>query len=139
MINKIFLFVEEKEQKIGSFRKVELTKNELIEDAMYRELYEEVGLKKEDVSIVGKTNREIKYDIPKTIRSRVLGGKYKGQLQTWFLLRLEDKNSSINLDHDPSPEFDKFDWVSYWFPLSKIVDFKKEAYREALNELRKFL
>ena len=68
-----------------------------------------------------------------------LGGKYKGQLQTWFLLRLEEKNSSINLDHDPSPEFDKFDWVSYWFPLSKIVDFKKEAYREALNELRKFL
>ena len=43
-----------------------IDENELIEDAMYRELYEEVGLKKEDVSIVGKTNREIKYDIPKT-------------------------------------------------------------------------
>ena len=54
---------------------------------MYRELYEEVGLKKEDVSIVGKTNREIKYDIPKTIRSRVLGGKYKGQLQTLVLIK----------------------------------------------------
>ncbi len=116
-----------------------IDENELIEEAMYRELYEEVGLKKNDVSIVGKTNREIRYDIPKTIRSRVLGGKFKGQLQTWFLLRLEEKSSSINLDHDPSPEFDRFDWVSYWFPLSKIVDFKREAYREALYELRKFL
>ena len=36
--NMMFLFVEQKEQKCRSFRKVELTKNELIEDAMYREL-----------------------------------------------------------------------------------------------------
>ena len=62
-----------------------IDENEFIEDAMYRELYEEVGLKKKDVSIVGKTNHEIRYDIPKTIRSRVLGGKFKGQLQTWYL------------------------------------------------------
>ena len=31
---------------------------------MYRELYEEVGLEKSEVSIIGKTKRAIKYDIP---------------------------------------------------------------------------
>ena len=57
-----------------------IDQNELCEDAMYRELYEEVGLKSSEVEILGKTKEEIKYDIPITIRSRVLGGKYKGQI-----------------------------------------------------------
>ena len=105
----------------------------------YRELYEEVGLKSSEVEILGKTKEEIKYDIPITIRSRVLGGKYKGQLQTWFLLKLKGEDCSIDLSKDVSPEFDKFDWVSFWFPLTKIIHFKKEAYRSALKELRELL
>ena len=113
--------------------------NELLEEAMYRELYEEVGLKRFDVSIIGKTNHAIKYDIPSSIRSKVLGGKFKGQLQTWFLLKIKDDNYSINLNCDDFPEFDMFDWVSYWYPMTKIVEFKKEAYREALIELRNFI
>ena len=35
-------------------------KNETAESAMYRELYEEVGLKRFDVSIIGKTKHAIK-------------------------------------------------------------------------------
>ncbi len=116
-----------------------IDENELCEDAMYRELYEEVGLKSSEVEILGKTREEIKYDIPITIRSRVLGGKYKGQLQTWFLLKLKGEDCSIDLSKDVSPEFDKFDWVSFWFPLTKIIHFKKEAYRSALKELRELL
>jgi len=116
-----------------------IDKDELLEEAMYRELYEEVGLEKSDVSIIGKTKRAIKYDIPSSMRSKVLGGKFKGQLQTWYLLKVRDDNCSINLYCDASPEFDMFDWVSYWYPISKIVEFKKEAYREALKELREFV
>ena len=91
------LYCKRKKSNNWQFPQGGIDGNEFIEDAMYRELYEEVGLKKKDVSIVGKTNHEIRYDIPKTIRSRVLGGKFKGQLQTWYLLRLENKSSSINL------------------------------------------
>ena len=68
-----------------------------------------------------------------------MGGKFKGQLQTWFLLKVKDDNYSINLNCDDFPEFDMFDWVSYWYPMTKIVEFKKEAYREALIELRNFI
>ena len=32
---------------------------------MYRELYEEVGLKKNDVLIIGRTKEWLKYELPK--------------------------------------------------------------------------
>ena len=66
-----------------------IDKGEDIKIAMYRELLEEVGLKKEEVEYVGESAETIFYDIPKTIRSKVLGGKFKGQEQKWFLLKLK--------------------------------------------------
>ena len=55
-------------------------------DAMFRELYEEVGLGKEDINIVTTSKEWITYDIPTSIRSYVLGGKFKGQIQNTFLV-----------------------------------------------------
>ena len=137
--NRQVLICRRKGTENWQFPQGGIDNNELLEEAMYRELYEEVGLKRFDVSIFGKTKHAIKYDIPPSIRSKVLGGKFKGQLQTWFLLKIKDDNYSINLNCDDFPEFDMFDWVSYWYPMSKIVEFKKEAYREALKELRNFI
>ena len=113
-----------------------IDKGEDIKNAMYRELLEEVGLKKEEVEYVGEAAETIFYDIPKTIRSKVLGGKFKGQEQKWFLLKLKKDNQQIKLDNEDFPEFDKYEWVSYWQPIDRIVDFKREAYRKALSELR---
>ena len=113
-----------------------IDKGEDIKNAMYRELLEEVGLKKEEVEYVGESAETIFYDIPKTIRSKVLGGKFKGQEQKWFLLKLKKDNQQIKLDNEDFPEFDKYEWVSYWQPIDRIVDFKREAYRKALSELR---
>jgi putative (di)nucleoside polyphosphate hydrolase len=33
------------------------------------------------------------------------------------------------------PEFDDWRWVSYWYPLGQVVDFKRDVYRRALKEL----
>ena len=110
--------------------------NENLEKAMYRELLEEVGLRKDDVQYIGESDDTIIYDIPKTIRSNVLGGKFKGQEQKWFLLRIKNDDHEIRLDYEAFPEFDTFEWVSFWQPIDRIVDFKKEAYRKALSELR---
>lgn len=113
--------------------------NENIQEAMYRELYEEVGLSKEDVNIIGKSKKTITYDIPITLRSKVLGGKFKGQDQKWFLLKTIKDDLKINLNNEMIPEFEEFEWVSYWRSLDRIIDFKKEAYRQALTELRFFI
>ena len=113
--------------------------NENIQEAMYRELFEEVGLSKEDVNIIGESKKMITYDIPITLRSKVLGGKFKGQDQKWFLLKTIKDDIKINLNNEVIPEFEEFEWVSYWRALDRIIDFKKEAYRQALNELRFFV
>ena len=110
--------------------------NENLEKAMYRELLEEVGLRKDDVQYIGESDDTIIYDIPKTIRPNVLGGKFKGQEQKWFLLRIKNDDHEIRLDYEAFPEFDTFEWVSFWQPIDRIVDFKREAYRKALSELR---
>ena len=134
-MNKV-LICRRKNTRTWQFPQGGIDNGEDIKKAMYRELSEEVGLSKDDVSLVGESEGTISYDIPKTIRSKVLGGKFKGQEQKWFLLKLKKDNSEIKLDNETFPEFDKYEWVSFWQPLNRIVDFKREAYREALSELR---
>ncbi|MDC3078373.1 RNA pyrophosphohydrolase [SAR86 cluster bacterium] len=134
-MNKV-LICRRKNTKTWQFPQGGIDNGEEIKKAMYRELSEEVGLSKDDVSLVGESEDTITYDIPKTIRSKVLGGKFKGQEQKWFLLKLKKDNSEIILDNETFPEFDKYEWVSFWQPLNRIVDFKREAYRKALSELR---
>ena len=133
--NKV-LICRRKNTRTWQFPQGGIDNGEDIKKAMYRELSEEVGLSKDDVSLVGESEGTITYDIPKTIRSKVLGGKFKGQEQKWFLLKLKKDSSEIKLDNEAFPEFDKYEWVSFWQPLNRIVDFKREAYREALSELR---
>ena len=134
-MNKV-LICRRKNTRTWQFPQGGIDNGEDIKKAMYRELSEEVGLSKDDVSLVGESEGTITYDIPKTIRSKVLGGKFKGQEQKWFLLKLNKDNCEIKLDNETFPEFDKYEWVSFWQPLNRIVDFKREAYREALSELR---
>ena len=134
-MNKV-LICRRKNTRTWQFPQGGIDNGEDIKKAMYRELSEEVGLSKADVILVGESEGTISYDIPKTIRSKVLGGKFKGQEQKWFLLKLKKDNSEIKLDNETFPEFDKYEWVSFWQPLNRIVDFKREAYREALSELR---
>ena len=133
--NKV-LICRRKNTRTWQFPQGGIDNGEDIKKAMYRELSEVVGLSKEDVSLVGESEGTITYDIPKTIRSKVLGGKFKGQEQKWFLLKLNKDNCEIKLDNEAFPEFDKYEWVSFWQPLNRIVDFKREAYRKALSELR---
>ena len=58
-----------------------------------------------------------------------------GQKQKWYLLKLLAEESEINLSATGNPEFDGWNWVSYWFPLGEVVAFKRDVYRRALAEL----
>ena len=79
---------------------------------------------KDNVEIKAVSQNLIYYDIPKNIRSRVLGGKFKGQAQKYFLLKLISGDVDLNIEN--TPEFDKHSWVPFWYPLNQVVDFKKE-------------
>lgn len=103
--------------------------------AMYRELYEEIGLKPEHVRILGRTRTWLRYNVPDHFIRRDSKGIYKGQKQIWFLLRLEARDSSISLRTNSMPEFDAWMWHPFWVPLDAVIEFKREVYRDALNEL----
>ena len=105
------------------------------EEAMYRELHEEIGLEPEDVTILSCTRGWLRYRLPRRLIRRNQSPVCVGQKQKWFLLRLVSEDERISVDHSSSPEFDGWRWVSYWFPLGQVVPFKRDVYRRALKEL----
>lgn len=109
------------------------------EQAMYRELMEEVGLRPEHVQILGRTRNWLRYDVPETWVRREWRGNYRGQKQIWYLLRLTGRDSDVSLRASEHPEFDAWRWHDYWIPIESVIEFKREVYRLALNELSSFL
>jgi len=109
------------------------------EQAMYRELHEEVGLRPEHVRIIGRTRDWLRYEVPQNWVRREWRGAYRGQKQIWFLLRLVGRDSDVSLRASDHPEFDAWRWHDYWIPLESVIDFKREVYELALNELARYL
>jgi len=107
--------------------------------AMYRELEEEVGLRPDHVRILGRTRDWLRYDVPANWIRRDWRGTYRGQKQIWFLLRLVGRDCDVRLRASGHPEFDAWRWHEYWVPLEAVIEFKRDVYRQALNELRRFL
>lgn len=105
------------------------------ETAMYRELYEEVGLLPQHVKIVGRTRDWLRYDVPNNWVRREWRGSYRGQKQIWYLLRLVGRDSDVNLRACHHPEFDGWRWHQYWAPVDEVIDFKRDVYFGALEEL----
>ncbi len=112
-----------------------INSNESPEQALYRELHEEVGLRPEDVKVLGCTRGWLRYRLPKRLVRQHASPVCVGQKQKWFLLQLQSDDSTISLDHAGKPEFDGWRWVSYWYPLGQVVSFKRDVYRRALKEL----
>jgi putative (di)nucleoside polyphosphate hydrolase len=112
-----------------------INSGESIEDALYRELFEEVGLEPHNVTILAQTRGWLRYHLPKRMRRHNSSPGFKGQKQKWFLLRMLAQDDQVQVDHSEKPEFDHWCWVSYWYPLGQVVDFKREVYRRALREL----
>ncbi|KZX72064.1 RNA pyrophosphohydrolase [Oleiphilus sp. HI0009] len=113
--------------------------HETPEQALYRELYEEIGLVQKDVQIVAQTEGWLRYRLPKRLVRHNSHPVCIGQKQKWFLLRMIGQDESISLSNGETPEFDGWDWVSYWYPLGQVVSFKREVYRRALKDLSSHL
>jgi putative (di)nucleoside polyphosphate hydrolase len=116
-----------------------IKQGETPEQAMYRELGEEVGLRPEHVAILGRTKNWLHYNVPEQWVRRDCRGNYKGQKQIWFLLRLTGKDSDVSLRASEQPEFDAWRWHDYWVPLETVIEFKRDVYQKALAELAVFL
>ena len=109
--------------------------SETLEEALYRELYEEVGLERDAVELVARTRGWLKYRLPEGLRRRDSSPSFIGQKQKWFLLRMVGDDREVRVSVSHRPEFDAWRWVSYWYPVGRVVAFKQQVYRRALTEL----
>lgn len=115
-----------------------LAHGESPQDAMFRELGEEVGLDRSDVEILGVTKRWLKYKLPKQYLRHGTMPLVIGQKQKWYLLKLVANEQKLRLDLSDSPEFDSWRWLDYSEPPDLVIFFKKQVYCQALKELEHF-
>jgi len=116
-----------------------IDENETQEEALYRELSEEIGLEPEHVEIVGCTKDWLRYRLPEHLVRHHSEPLCVGQKQIWYMLRLISEDQCICLNNAERPEFDSWRWVDYWFPLREVISFKRKVYELALEELKTLL
>jgi putative (di)nucleoside polyphosphate hydrolase len=121
-------------QQAWQFPQGGINEGESMEAALYRELKEEIGLSETQVEIVNSTRGWLRYKLPKRYL-RQNNTSFVGQKQKWYLLKMLTGDEQVRFDQSATPEFDHWQWVSYWYPLGQVVQFKKDVYRRAMKEL----
>jgi len=112
-----------------------MLEGETEEEAMYRELHEEVGLSALDVAVLGATRDWLRYRLPDRYVRRGSKPLCIGQKQRWFMLKLLCPEDRVRFDKCDSPEFDRWRWVDFWKPVNEVIYFKRRVYASALHEL----
>jgi putative (di)nucleoside polyphosphate hydrolase len=133
--NKLFWGRRIGQQNSWQFPQGGIDGSETTEEAMFRELNEELGLLAKHVEILGCTKDWLTYYLPKNFRRHNSEPLCIGQKQKWYLLRFLGDDSDFHLDATGSPEFNGWRWVDYWLPVKEVILFKREVYRSALKEL----
>ncbi|MFT4967307.1 MAG: putative (di)nucleoside polyphosphate hydrolase [Candidatus Deianiraeaceae bacterium] len=101
------------------------------EDALLRELKEEIGTN--NIEVIKQSSYYRYYKIPKNMSLQMWGGKYIGQKQRWFLANFKGEDAEINID-TAIPEFEAWKWLDVDSTINKAVFFKKDIYIDVLAE-----
>lgn len=104
-------------------------------DTALRELGEETGIAPDLVNIIARAREELFYDLPDELVGKIWGGKYRGQRQTWFLMRFLGTDADVNI-RTAHQEFRDWRWVMPEELPELIVPFKKKLYRDLVQEFQ---
>jgi putative (di)nucleoside polyphosphate hydrolase len=112
-------------------------KDEDLEAAARRELFEETGIR--SVELLGRTEGWIVYDFP----PEVLNGSMKkrgnlGQKQVWFAWRFTGTDDEIDLQAHGEQEFDAWRWADLAEAPALIVPFKRAVYDQICTDFARF-
>ncbi len=110
-----------------------IDKGEAPRDAALRELEEEIGTA--DAEILAESSDWLSYELPKELVGKVWKGRYQGQRQKWFVLRLRGGDETINIETE-HPEFSAWRWVNVSQLVDLAVPFKRDLYQKVVEEFR---
>ena len=125
-------------QNAWQFPQGGINADETPEEAMYRELEEEVGLNALQVTILGSTRGWLRYHLPKRYIRRHCGPTCIGQKQVWFAFRFEGDEAEFDLGGHHEPEFEAWRWVDLTETPELIVPFKRATYEAVVSAFRPF-
>ena len=103
-----------------------------------RELEEETGIPRDKVEIVARHPVELTYDLPDDLVGKMWKGKWRGQRQTWFLMRFLGKDEDVDLETE-EPEFRAWKWADPAELPALIVPFKKQLYEDVIAAFAEWL
>ncbi len=113
-----------------------LDKGENYYQAALRELKEETSIV--NVELIKEIDKKLTYILPDHLIGIIWKGKFKGQIQKWFIMRFLGNDNEININ-TIKPEFLDWKWIDLE-DLPKIaVNFKVEVYNKLKQEIKKIL
>jgi putative (di)nucleoside polyphosphate hydrolase len=115
-----------------------LDEGEDAEAGALRELEEETGISRDKIEIIARCPAELNYDLPDDLAGKLWKGKWRGQRQTWFLMRFLGDDDDVNLD-TPEPEFRAWKWAEPAELTAMIVPFKRKLYEDVLAAFAQWL
>ncbi len=132
------VFVGERIDAPGSWQMPQggIDEGESIEEALFREMKEEVGSDNGDLLEI--MNNKVRYDFPDTLKHKLFDGKFCGQEQSWAAVRFKGQDSDININYFDPPEFLQWKWVGLDNVLDLIVPFKRSIYIEVIKSFKKY-
>jgi putative (di)nucleoside polyphosphate hydrolase len=107
-------------------------------NAAFRELEEETGIETQATSYIDKMDELVPYDLPVELIPKLWKGKYRGQMQQWFLLEFLQNDDFINIK-TKHPEFSHWKWMTKEEMLKNIVPFKLNTYQTVFQYFDKHL
>lgn len=111
---------------------------ETAQEAAYRELEEEVGVRAEHVDLLEETNDWLFYEFPVDVRTKMRPrGRYIGQRQKWFAFRFKGRDADIRLDTH-TPEFVDWRWAALETAPDLVIPFKRATYEEVVRRFKKY-
>jgi putative (di)nucleoside polyphosphate hydrolase len=115
-----------------------LDKGEAPLEGALRELEEETGISRHLIELVAQAKEELTYDLPGDLIGKVWKEPWRGQRQTWFLMRFLGEDKDVNIA-TPEPEFRAWKWAEPAELPAMIVPFKQQLYRDVLGAFAEWL
>jgi len=107
-------------------------------DGALRELEEETGIPRSLVEVIARAEEELLYDLPEDLIGKLWKGRYRGQRQTWLLVRFLGTDEDVNIE-TRDPEFRAWKWADPEDLSAMIVPFKRKLYEDVLAAFRQYL